>query len=64
MAPGVPNGSTPDLTRLADLHERIRLGEQRLTAIKDEIGQLSAEQLDEAEVDAGAVGLRPAVGVR
>ena len=50
VAPGVSNGSTPDLTRLADLQERIRVAEQRLTAIKAEIGQLSAEQLDEDEV--------------
>ena len=50
VAPGVPNASTPDLTRLADMQERIRLAEQRLTAIKGEIGQLSAEQLHEEEM--------------
>ena len=50
VAPGVPNASTPDLTRLADMQERIRLAEQRLTAIKGEIGQLSAGQLHEDEI--------------
>jgi site-specific DNA recombinase len=50
VAPGGANASAPDLSRLADLQECIRAAEQRATAIKNEIGQLSAEQLDEDEV--------------
>jgi site-specific DNA recombinase len=51
VAAGATTGSAPDLGRLADLHERVRVGERRLNEIKAEIDALSSQQITEAEVE-------------
>ncbi|HEY7310750.1 MAG TPA: recombinase family protein [Gemmataceae bacterium] len=50
VAAGANNGSTPDITRLADLQERIRLAEQRTTEINEEIHALDGARVSEDEV--------------
>jgi site-specific DNA recombinase len=50
VAAGVHNGSTPDISRLADVQERIRLAEQRSTEIGAEINALDGERVSEGEV--------------
>lgn len=50
VAAGATNGSTPDITRLADLHERIRLAERRSTEINEEIHALDGARVSEDEV--------------
>jgi site-specific DNA recombinase len=49
-AAAVGQGGSPDLSRLADLQERIRLGEQRTAEIKQEILALGGAAIDETEV--------------
>ena len=36
--------------RLADLQEQLQQGEQRLTAIRDEVARLQSERIDECDV--------------
>ncbi len=43
--------STPDISRLADLHERVRLGERRLSEFQAEIEALRGPQVTQAEVE-------------
>ncbi|HEY7312889.1 MAG TPA: zinc ribbon domain-containing protein [Gemmataceae bacterium] len=50
LAAGATNGSTPDITRLADLQERIRLAERRSTEINEEIRALDGSRVSEDEV--------------
>jgi site-specific DNA recombinase len=50
VAAGANNGGTPDITRLADLQERIRLAERRSTEINDEIRALDGARVSEDEV--------------
>jgi site-specific DNA recombinase len=42
---------TPDVSRLADLHERVRLGERRLSELRAEIDALGGPQVTDAEVE-------------
>jgi site-specific DNA recombinase len=51
VAGGANTGNTPDVSRLADLHERVRLGERRLSEIRAEFDSLSGPQVTEAEVE-------------
>jgi site-specific DNA recombinase len=44
------HGTSPATVQLADLKERIRVTEQRVTAIRDERVELSREQVDEREI--------------
>jgi site-specific DNA recombinase len=50
VAAGVINGSTPDISRLADFQERIRLAERRTMEINQEISALDGERVSEGEV--------------
>jgi site-specific DNA recombinase len=50
VAGGVHDGSTPDLSRLADVQERIRLAERRLTEVNAEINALAGDGVSEDEV--------------
>jgi site-specific DNA recombinase len=56
---GANNGSTPDITRLADLQERIRLAEQRSSEINAEIGTLDGERVSQAEVESALAVFDP-----
>ncbi len=51
VAAGASTGSTPDITRLADLHERVRLAERRVTEINEESNVLSGQQVYECEIE-------------
>jgi site-specific DNA recombinase len=48
---GANTVATPDIPRLADLHERLRLAERRRTEIDDERKALTKQQLAESEVE-------------
>jgi site-specific DNA recombinase len=48
---GANNGSTPDISRLADLQERIRIAERRSSEIHEEIAALDGERVSEGEVE-------------
>jgi site-specific DNA recombinase len=50
IADGMNKDSKPDLSRLADLQERIRLAEQRATEINEEIRVLDGASVSESEV--------------
>jgi site-specific DNA recombinase len=50
VAAGVQNGGTPDISRLADLQERIRLAEQRSAESNAEIRALDGGRVSEGEV--------------
>jgi site-specific DNA recombinase len=56
---GASNGSTPDISRLADLQERIRLAEQRSSAINEEIAALDGERVSECEVESALAVFDP-----
>lgn len=56
---GANNGSTPDISRLADLQERIRLAEQRSTEISEEISALDGEKVSEGEVESALAVFDP-----
>jgi site-specific DNA recombinase len=56
---GANNGSTPDISRLADLQERIRLAEQRSSAINEEIAVLDGERVSEGEVESALTVFDP-----
>jgi site-specific DNA recombinase len=45
------NGGTPDIPRLANLHERVRLAEGRASEIDQEIAALGGNRIYEAEVE-------------
>ena len=51
VAAGANTGSTPDLTRLADLHERVRLAERRATEINEESNALKGQQVYECDIE-------------
>jgi site-specific DNA recombinase len=51
VAAGVNTGSVPDISRLADLHERVRLGERRATEINEESHALGGQRVDECDVE-------------
>jgi site-specific DNA recombinase len=50
VAAGAVNGGTPDIARMADLQERIRLAERRTTEIHEEIHALEGARVSEDEV--------------
>ena len=47
---GTSAGDGPEAIRLADLHERVRLGERRLTEIREESYRLRSELISEADI--------------
>lgn len=49
MVPGATNA--PSIARLADLQERIRVGEQRATTIREDVIALSRALVDEREIE-------------
>jgi site-specific DNA recombinase len=59
VAAGANNGSTPDITRLADLQERIRLAERRTTEINEEIHVLDGARVSEDEVTSALSAFDP-----
>jgi site-specific DNA recombinase len=56
---GANNGSTPDISRLADLQERIRIAEQRSSEINEEIAALDGERVSESEVESALAVFDP-----
>jgi site-specific DNA recombinase len=56
---GANNGGTPDISRLADLQERIRLAEQRSSEINEEISALDVERVNESEVESALAVFDP-----
>jgi site-specific DNA recombinase len=56
---GASNGSTSDISRLADLQERIRLAEQRSSEINEEIAALDGERVNEGEVESALAVFDP-----
>jgi site-specific DNA recombinase len=59
MTAGVNNGSTPDISRLADLQERIRIAEQRSSEINAEVAALDGERVSEGEVESALAVFDP-----
>jgi site-specific DNA recombinase len=51
VSAGANTGNPPDIPRLADLHERVRHAERRLTELDEEMKALDEQQLAEAEVE-------------
>jgi site-specific DNA recombinase len=56
---GANNGSTPDIPRLADLQERIRIAELRSTEINEEISALDGERVSAGEVESALAAFDP-----
>jgi site-specific DNA recombinase len=59
VAAGVHDGSTPDISRLADVQERIRHAEQRSAEINAEIRALDGERVSEGEVGSALSAFDP-----
>ena len=51
VAAGANSGTPPDLTRLADLHEGVRLAELRTTEINEESNALNGQQVYECDIE-------------
>jgi site-specific DNA recombinase len=59
VAASANQGGTPDVSRLADLHERIRLAERRATEINEEIRVLDGTRVSEDEVGSALSAFDP-----
>jgi site-specific DNA recombinase len=56
---GAAAGGTPDIPRLADLHERVRLAERRAAEIAEELAGLGSEQVTREEVEQALTAFDP-----